>query len=95
MGGKIMLRHINKASWRPAQSRTLHYFSLDESVTGISWGQYTAHLNSLQLSNQQQMEVLSGAEVSLYDHDRLFRTYAIARFWRRVHRDHRRHFKEL
>ena len=62
MGGKIMLRHINKASWRPAQSRTLHYFSLDESVTGISWGQYTAHLNSLQLSNQQQMEVLSGAE---------------------------------
>ena len=62
MGGKIMLRHINKASWRPAQSRTLQYFSLDESVTGISWGQYTTHLNSLQLSNQQQMEVLSGAE---------------------------------
>ena len=62
MGGKIMLRHINKASWRPAQLRTLRYFSLDESVTGISWSKYTAHLNSLPLSQQQQMEVLSGAE---------------------------------
>ena len=62
LGGKVMSRHVNKASWRPAQPRTLHFFSLDASLTGISWGQYTTHLDSLQLSKQQQMEVLSGAK---------------------------------